>query len=188
MRKLIISMILGGLLLTAVGCGGGGGGNDIPGTDPVPSPNLNPYIDISKVGEYELNLSYQTTTSRQNPDIVTMTITSIEVQSDKKLKVNCRWTEKIVASDTDFIYKPADKPSDNPKDKGKTDFYIICNGDANNIYYHISGGGAAYNKTRLSSSPVYGFYIFPQLGSTVQTISFWDNVYDKMLGPIIVKR
>jgi hypothetical protein len=167
MKKWALMIMLGGLLLTVAGCssGGGGGSNGDGNTIPV-------------------NVSYTVKNSVTSGDYVTMTIINIEVQSDKTLKFNCKWTA-VNNSGCDEIVKLSDKDK-YISDTNQTSVYLLANNGSGATYNHFNGTGAAYNQTVLSTSPVYGAYYFPALGDSVKSIYFCDDDYGEQVGPITV--
>jgi hypothetical protein len=171
MKRLMLLIMLGGLLLAVAGCssgGGGGGGND----GDVPQ-NIIP-----------VNMGYTVKNSATSGDYVTMTIINIEVQSNKTLKFNCKWTA-VNYSGCEEIVKVSDK--DKYIDKtNQTSVYLLANNSSGTTYNHFNGTGAAYNQAVLSTTPVYGTYYFRALGNSVKSIYFCDDDYGVKVGPITV--
>jgi hypothetical protein len=171
MKRLMLLIMLGGLLLAVAGCssgGGGGGGND----GGVPQNTI------------PVNMSYTVKNSATSGDYVTMTIINIEVQSNKTLKFNCKWTA-VNNSGCEEIVKLSDKDK-YISDTHQTSVYLLANNVSGTIYNHFNGTGAAYNQAVLSATPVYGAYYFPALGDSVKSVYFCDNDYDEKVGPITV--
>jgi hypothetical protein len=166
MKRMGLLVVLGGLLLFGAGCGGSGsnGGNNNNNSSTVT-------IDGYKEGTYEIGLYYTVTNS--DGDYIKMTVVNIEVKSNS-LKVNCTWTATN-NSGKDKIFKLSDEDT--------TNFYIVDN--ENHHHDHISGTGAAYTKTVLSETAVEGAYYFEALDDDVESIYFYDSVYDQQTGRIL---
>ena len=170
MKRLMLLIMLGGLLLTVAGCssgGGGGGGNNGNGNigEPVGS------INVTIPGTYPINSSYQIT---KNGATIKLTLQSIQVTSDHKLKLNCIWLaqagSKIASKDSDC---------DNRK------MYLKDN--TNQVYHHYQGEGAAYNAGSLpNGESITGAFYFPALNNTAGSITFHDDDQNQSIGPIIV--
>jgi hypothetical protein len=155
MKSRVLLVVLGGLLLFGAGCGGGGG-------------------NASTLYTITVGLSY-TVSDEDYGDETTMTIGSIEVRSDKSLKVKCSWKAKTSNNRTVSKYS----------DRGNVNIYIT---DANGkSYKHTGGEGAAYTQTELGASPVYGGYYFEPLDNTETSITFYDGDNHQSLGPISLK-
>jgi hypothetical protein len=174
MRKIGLVLLFAGLLLIGgAGCGGGGGGGG--GDDNPVTPTFNPKV----VGTHKINLSSKIT--NDDNDVIKLTITSIKVESDKTLNVNCAWT----------VYKNnSGKTISKVGDVDKYCFYLYDN--AGKKYYNTGGTGAAYTTTELSSTAVTGVYYFSALNSGITSIYFYDNDYDnntdydQTIGPILI--
>jgi hypothetical protein len=176
MKRLMLLIMLGGLLLTVAGCssgGGGGGGNDGNNGN---GNNGNPVgsINVAVPGTYQINSAYQIT---KNGATIKLTLQSIQVTSDHKLKLNCIWLAQ-----SSSINIEVDKESDS----GNTRMYLK---DAVRVYNHYQGEGSAYNKVTLPiGASTTGAFYFPALDDTAEFIIFYDDNQNQKIGPIIVNR
>jgi hypothetical protein len=164
MKKVVLALILGGLILAGTGCGGGGGSSN--GGD-----------NEGFIATVDVDLGYQVNTSDTSTNTVAMTIKSIGVKSDKTLKVNCIWVGQNNSSDPDDLIKKL-------SDKGTKTFYMYDNNRKK--YYHTAGTGAAYAETIIDTTGVSGAYYFPALDSSATKVYFYDTTYSQTIGPIDV--
>jgi len=185
MRKLMLGVVLGGLLLAVAGCGGGGGGSSSGGSgEEIILPdggstthNTTSSINVNTAGKQLTPELYYAATNSSG-DAIMMEITSIELDSSsKKLTINCSWTATNKSGCAQIVKL---------SDAGKKNFYMKDNNGT--LYYHNSGTGAAYTQAILSSSPVTGSYTFPASAvfSGVTQIYFCDKDYGVTLGPVTV--
>jgi hypothetical protein len=172
MKRLMLLIMLGGLLLAVAGCssgGGGGGGNDGDGNSGNPVGSIN----VAVPGTYPINSSYQIT---KDGATIQLTLQSIQVTSDYKLKMNCIWLAQAGS-------KIADKDSDSANSK----MYLKDN--TGQVYRHYQGEGAAYTKVILpNGESITGAFYFPALNNTAGSITFYDDDQQRTIGPIIVNR
>jgi hypothetical protein len=175
MKRLMLLIMLGGLLLAVAGCssgGGGGGGNDGNGGngnigEPVGS------INVAVPGTYQINSAYQIT---KNGATIKLTLQSIQVTSDHKLKLNCIW-----------LAQGGSVTVEKESDSGNTRMYLKDN--TGRVYGHYQGEGAAYTKLTLPiGTSVTGAFYFYALNNTAEFITFFDDNQNQKIGPITVNR
>lgn len=174
MRKLIISMILGGLLLTAVGCGGGGGGGSNTGNGG--GGDDNPVINIDHPGNYPINRYYTAITDGNQ---VTVLLKSVDLSDDLKLKCNFSWSARVNSNQV------VEKKSD----QNNTKMYFRDN--LGNTYPHYQGEGIAYTDSVLTNGATKtGAYYFDlrSLPATATSLTFHDDDQQKKIGPILIQR
>jgi hypothetical protein len=181
MKKVVLALILGGLILAGTGCGGGGGSSNGGESEPDVLTTTKT-IDMNKNGNIELNLRYTVATATGSSNTVTMTIPSIDIQNGI-IVVNCTWK----ATNRNGCAKIVKL-----SDKGTKTFYMYDNthdtttDNQKGVYYHRAGTGAAYTETTLSTTTVEGSYTFPTLNRGVTSIYFYDWTYSRTFGPIAV--
>jgi hypothetical protein len=168
MKRLMMTFILGSLLLAVAGCGGGGGGGGSNNDgEPVG------VINVSQPGTYTINASYQIT---KNNATIKLTLVSIQVTSEYKLKMNCKWSAE---GNSATVVKESDSLN--------TKMYLKDN--LGNVYNHYQGEGAAYTETSfITGTSVTGAFYFPNINSNAQSITFYDDNQSAKIGPITINR
>ncbi len=134
------------------------------------------YIDVTKPGEYDMNVGYLCVFDGGD---ISIFLDSVEVLNDSSLKFNFRWLLQMDFGYSGIVTKYSDEFNKN--------MYIKDN--KNNIYHHFDGDGAAYQDVTLyDGESVVGAFYFPSVNNDAEYIIFFDDDQNKSLEPIRIKR